>query len=112
MKIETFSNGEEEWTIIIGKNREENWKIIDDASPTDIWFHMNDIPSCHVILKTTPNTKDINMRLIRYCAILCKMNSKAKNERKSVVMYSQISNVKKTKTVGEVSVRAFKTLVV
>lgn len=112
MKIEQYSNNDGEWIIIIGKNKEENWKIIDDASPSDIWFHMQDIPSCHVILKTTDPIKKISKDVLKRCALLCKMNSKAKNENKTNVMYSEIENVKKTRNVGEVIVHPFKTLVV
>lgn len=112
MKIEQYSNNDGEWTIVIGKNKEENWKIIDDASPSDIWFHMEDIPSCHVILKTTESLKNIGKDVIKYCGLMCKMNSKAKNERKTCIIYSEIENVRKTKNVGEVVVSTFKTLVV
>lgn len=112
MKVEQYSNNSGEWTIFIGKNRDENWKIIDDACPTDIWFHMQDIPSCHVVLKTTYPIKDVDKDVLKHCALLCKMNSKAKNERKTRIIYSEIENVKKTKNVGEVNVYPFKILVV
>ena len=112
MKLEKYSNDEGEWTILIGKNKEENWKIIDDSCPTDIWFHMQDIPSCHVILKTTEPIKNISKDVLKRCALLCKMNSKAKSERKTSVIYSEIENVKKTKHVGEVIAHPFKTLVI
>lgn len=112
MKIEQYSNKDGEWTIIIGKNKEENWKIIDDASPSDIWFHMQDIPSCHVILKTTEPMKNIGKDVLKRCGLLCKMNSKAKSERKTNVIYSEIENVRKTTNVGEVIAHPFKTLVI
>jgi predicted ribosome quality control (RQC) complex YloA/Tae2 family protein len=112
MKIEAFSNEDGEWTIIIGKNREENWKIIDESDPTDIWFHVHNIPSCHVILKSCTNLSSVSNDVLKHCGLLCKMNSKAKTEKKTIIMYSPIINVKKTKTVGEVIVNSFKTLVV
>lgn len=111
MKIETFSNEYGEWTIIIGKNKEENWKIIDEAEPTDIWFHVENMPSCHVILKTSTHLSSVTNDVLKHCALLCKMNSKAKTEKKTIIMYSPIKNVKKTKTIGEVIVNSFKTLV-
>lgn len=112
MKIEEYSNNNGEWKIIIGKNKEENWKIIDDADPSDIWFHMQDIPSCHVILKTRVSIKKIDKDVLKRCGLLCKMNSKAKNEKNTTVIYSEIENVTKTKYVGEVIVHPFKTLVI
>jgi predicted ribosome quality control (RQC) complex YloA/Tae2 family protein len=42
-----------EFTICIGKSAKENWKLIDDSMPNDIWFHLDDVPSSHVILKTS-----------------------------------------------------------
>lgn len=112
MKIETFKNEEREWTIIIGKNREENWKIIDEADPTDIWFHVRDIPSCHVILKNTENLSNVSRDVLKFSALLCKMNSKAKTEKKTIIMYTPVTFVNKTKTIGEVNVNTFKTIVV
>ena len=112
MKIETFSNEECEWTIIIGKNKEENWQIIDESDPTDIWFHVRDIPSCHVILKTRSSLSSISRDVLKYSALLCKINSKAKTEKKAIIMYTPIEYVAKTKHVGEVNVSTFKTLVV
>ena len=51
MKTELFNYNNTIYTIIIGKNKNENWAIIDDASGTDLWFHISEMPSCHVLLK-------------------------------------------------------------
>ena len=51
MKTETFIYDNNEYIIQIGKNKNENWELIDNASNTDIWFHIEDQPSCHVVLK-------------------------------------------------------------
>lgn len=112
MKVEKFLNEEGEWTIIIGKNKEENWQIIDEAEPTDIWFHVQDIPSCHVILKNTEKLTNIGRDVLKRCGLLCKMNSKAKTEKKTIIMYTPVEFVEKTDYVGEVNVYTFKTLVV
>jgi len=34
---------------LIGKNANNNFNIIDLLSPTDLWFHVCDHPSCDVI---------------------------------------------------------------
>lgn len=112
MKFETFINDQGEWNIIIGQNRHENWQIIDEADPTDIWFHVQEMPSCHVILKNVQKISVIERSVLKRCALLCKMNSKAKTEKKSIIMYTPISSVHKTKTIGEVTVDTFKTIVV
>ena len=45
MKTELFNYNNTIYTIIIGKNKNENWAIIDDASGTDLWFHISEMPS-------------------------------------------------------------------
>ena len=73
MKSELFVHGSNEYTIIIGKNKEDNFNIIDDAVDSDIWFHVDGEPSCHVILKTEDRLKDIPKQVIKRCAYLCKI---------------------------------------
>jgi predicted ribosome quality control (RQC) complex YloA/Tae2 family protein len=112
MKIETFENESGEWQIIIGRNKDENWQIIDNACPSDIWFHVTDIPSCHVILKTDEKLRNIEKDVLKRCALLCKMNSKAKTLNKCSVMYTEIENIKKTKIVGEVIAKNYKEIII
>jgi predicted ribosome quality control (RQC) complex YloA/Tae2 family protein len=112
MKTETFENESGEWEIIIGRNKDENWKLIDDASPNDIWFHVTDMPSCHVILKTDKNLRNIEKDVLKRCALLCKMNSKAKTLNKCSIMYTEIENIKKTKNVGEVIAKKYKEIII
>ena len=50
MKTEVFVHGNTNYNIIIGKNATDNTKIVKNASPSDVWFHVLDKPSCHVIL--------------------------------------------------------------
>lgn len=58
MKYQIFEYENEKYTIIIGENAKDNWNIIDMADQNDIWFHINNIPSPHIILKS--NGKKIN----------------------------------------------------
>jgi len=110
MIIELFNHRSEKYTIVIGKNKSENFKIIDDAMDTDIWFHVNNEPSCHVILKNTKKIKDIPLQVIKRCAYLCKNNSKAKTYKKCDVIYTQIKNVMKTEIIGQVAVSSYKSV--
>ncbi|AYV82331.1 MAG: protein of unknown function DUF814 [Homavirus sp.] len=87
--------------IKIGENKEENDTLVKSAKDTDIWFHLSNLPSCHVILecdKKNEATKD----MIRYCAQLVKQNTKYKNFSKLKVTYTEIRNVRRTSTVGMV----------
>lgn len=108
MKIEIYNYEDTNYTIIIGRNKSENITIIDDSVDTDLWFHVNNESSCHVILKNTKKIKDIPLQAIKRCAYLCKINSKAKNEKKCSVLYTQIKNVVKTEHVGQVVVSSYK----
>lgn len=104
MKTEFFNYNNTIYTIIIGKNKNENWSIIDDASGSDLWFHISEMPSCHVILKTYEKINSVPRQVIKRCAYLCKINSAAKILSKCDVIYASINNVKKTDIVGQVTV--------
>lgn len=106
MKTEIFTHGSKEYEIYIGKNKEENWKLIDDAFSNDIWFHIDDQPSCHVVLKNTDEVKlkDIPRQVLKRAAYLCKINSASKTQPKCDVVYAPISAITKTQIVGQVSV--------
>lgn len=110
MKTEIFNYNNTTYTIIIGKNKNENWSVIDDASGRDLWFHIAEIPSCHVILKNDEKLRFVPRQVIKHCAYLCKINSSAKTLSKCDVIYASISNVKKTDIVGQVTVIHSKTV--
>jgi predicted ribosome quality control (RQC) complex YloA/Tae2 family protein len=106
MKIEIFTYSSKEYEISIGKNKEENWQLIDASQPNDIWFHVDDQPSCHVILKNQHQVKlrDIPRQVLKRAAYLCKINSAAKSQSKCDVIYTLISQITKTNIVGQVTV--------
>jgi predicted ribosome quality control (RQC) complex YloA/Tae2 family protein len=106
MKIEIFTHSSKEYMISIGKNKEENWQLIDASQPNDIWFHIDNQPSCHVILKNEQQVKlrDIPRQVLKRAAYLCKTNSAAKTQPKCDVIYALISSITKTNVVGQVTV--------
>lgn len=113
MKIETVYDTKlsTDLTIKIGKNAKENWELIDMANSYDYWFHLDDYPSCHVILEMPKDTEVSKTTLIR-CASLCKKNSAYANESKLSIIYTQIKNVKKSKAVGSVTTRNTETIII
>ncbi len=95
---------QQEFEIIIGKSAKENWQIIDEASENDIWFHLDDYPSSHIILKTENiDIKDFNKQTLIHCASLCKEQSKYSNMKNISVIYTKIKNVKKSDIIGSVN---------
>jgi predicted ribosome quality control (RQC) complex YloA/Tae2 family protein len=87
----------------IGENAQDNFDIIDQSEPSDIWFHVEGRPSCHVIA-TMPDTinKKEKHKIIKKGAELCKIHSKYKSEKKLKIVYTKIENVVKSEPVGSV----------
>ena len=96
MKTEViFINGlNRDITFHIGQNQDENFEVIDIGKEDDLWFHANNISSCHVVAIIP---KDIVKKEIRYIikagALLCKLNTNKLKSLKNVeIIYTQIKN--------------------
>jgi hypothetical protein len=116
----------------IGSSAKNNFEIIDEAHPSDLWFHLHNESSCHVIacLKniqyTTrddelPNFYDINFddlnkkekqQIIKQGSLLCKQYSKLKSAKKVEIIYAKIEDVYKTDVPGSVLTRKSKVIIV
>lgn len=93
----TFENNK----IKIGENAEDNDQIIKEAKQTDVWFHLSNLPSCHVIIECSRDFP-ITSQMINYCGFLVKENTKYKNFQRVKVNYTEIKNVKRTEIKGKV----------
>ena len=94
----------------IGKSAYENHHIIDISNPYDLWFHVSDYPSCHVICKLENiryNAKLFN-KIIKQGAVICKQNCNLKNKKDLSISYTHLKNIKKTNIPGEVSLQNVK----
>jgi predicted ribosome quality control (RQC) complex YloA/Tae2 family protein len=103
MKEELFVFQNQEYTILIGQSREENAELVNTSDTQNIWFHVANAPSSHVILKTTCKIKEIPLQVIKRCACLCKTHSKSKSTQKCDIIYTQIENVESTQVIGQVN---------
>jgi predicted ribosome quality control (RQC) complex YloA/Tae2 family protein len=103
MKTETFIFEKQEYTIHIGQSREENTELVNTSDPENIWFHVANAPSSHVVLKTTCKVKEVPLQVIKRCACLCKSHSKSKSVPKCDIIYTQIENIESTEIVGQVN---------
>lgn len=110
MKQEIFEHEQIKYEILIGENKQDNFNLIDLAKQTDLWFHVEDLASCHIILKTDKKIREIPRQVIKRCAYLCKINSKAKTLSKCQITYTTISNVTKSNIIGQVYVDKYKTI--
>jgi predicted ribosome quality control (RQC) complex YloA/Tae2 family protein len=105
-----------QFVIWVGQNSKENWDLIDSSDEFDLWFHINDKPSGHVIIKeilSKGKIVDINSKcryfnypsdVVLQACNLCKSQSKYKNEKVNIV-YTTINNVCKGKDIGSVFVK-------
>ena len=108
MKEEFFKYKAIDYRIQIGENKKDNFDIIDMANSNDIWFHVEGISSCHFILKSDKKIKDIPHQVVKKCAYLCKINSKAKTLPICNISYTTINNVTKTNVIGQVTILNYK----
>ena len=97
--------------FIIGENASDNFDVIDQAKPNDIWIHLHQSASCHVIATLPPDKeydkKHLHKIIVQGC-MLCKQNSKCASAKKLPIMYTHIKNVEKTEKVGCVAVNVYK----
>ena len=84
--------------VYVGKNNTQNdivtFKISDKD---DVWFHVQGFHGSHVILKTKGNEITDDNPIIIKCAKLAALHSKASNEKKVLVDYTLVKNLKKPK---------------
>ena len=65
--IETFLI--EGYKVSLGKNEKGNVDVLKNARARDIWLHLKDRPSCHVIIGT--DKQNLPMHIIQSAARLC-----------------------------------------
>lgn len=84
------------YEIYIGKNNKQNDFLISKiASGEDLWFHGQNFPSSHVILKVPNNKKEPSADILEFCAKLTKENSKARDGGKAPIIMTKRKNLKK-----------------
>lgn len=97
----------------LGKNAADNFDIIESSQTNDIWFHIDDHSSCHVIA-SIPDDTNFNKKQLLYIikqgAILCKQHSKYKSQQNVSIIYTYIKNVTMTNIIGSVITENTKTI--
>ena len=115
MKTEIILVSAMEMTYHIGVSAQDNFDLIDASSPQDIWFHVEGLPSCHVVAVMPENEKlDKNkMRaLVKQGAVICKKHSNYASHKNLPIVYTKIENVQKTDTIGSVVTSNTKTIII
>lgn len=92
----------------IGRGKEDNFRIIDIASPNDIWIHSSENSSSHVIINIPNDIKFSKKQLriiVKKGAAFCKQYTNKIRDKKNVeFIYTKVKNVVKTEKLGEVRI--------
>ena len=101
-----FQSIDRKITYLIGKNAKDNFNVIDEALAQDIWIHIHNESSCHVIAEIPYDISNINHinEIIKRGAQLCKENTNKFRDttKKLLIIYDLKSNIIKTKIAGRV----------
>jgi predicted ribosome quality control (RQC) complex YloA/Tae2 family protein len=113
-EVVSFINTSLEITYLIGEYADDNFGILNKACDDDIWFHANNISSCHIIATNLPElTKKEKQKVIKRGAFLCKQNtSKLKSLQNVEIIYTKVKNVTKTDISGTVNITNEKKIVI
>ena len=84
--------------ILVGRNNKENDHLtFKFARPDDLWFHAQDVPGSHVVLRRKEKKKEPSPNDIKEAAQVAAYFSKARKARKVPVIYTLAKYVKKPK---------------
>ncbi|BCD60969.1 MULTISPECIES: NFACT RNA binding domain-containing protein [unclassified Nitratiruptor] len=79
------------YDVYIGKNKKGNIELLKKAKASDVWMHLKDMPSAHVIIST--NKQNVPMEVLEQAAKLCASFS-VKHPGSYNIDYTQRRNVK------------------
>lgn len=97
----------------IGKNASENFDLIDQSQPHYLWFHVDNMPSCHVVACTDESWKRKEISyIIKQGALLCKIHSKYNSFKNLPIIYTKMENVTKTDVIGSVLLKQEKIILI
>lgn len=113
-EIVVFEHIESDVVYYIGTNAKDNHCVIDKGMPDDLWFHIANLPSCHVVVNLPQDRDKKDLRsIIKKGSLLCKQNTKRFANLNNVeIMYAPIKNITKTHVAGEVIVSKYKSIFV
>ncbi len=81
------------FTVKVGKNNAENDRLTGSAKSEDVWLHVKDYHSSHVIIES--NGKTVLEEVLKFSAEICAYYSKCRDTEKAEVVYTLKKHVKK-----------------
>ena len=100
--MKRFDSIDNEFKILLGTNAKENDLLVKIADSDDLWFHLVDDSSPHLVIFN--NGADLTTQELRQCCELVKNHSKTRDCKKIQVGYIKCKYIKRTKTPGTVIV--------
>ncbi|MFN2268074.1 MAG: NFACT RNA binding domain-containing protein [Desulfonatronovibrio sp.] len=99
LKIDvSYFKSSDGFVIIRAKNRKSGHKLLSSmATPHDLWFHVQDGPGAHVILKRDHDSVAVPEKTIKEAAVLAALASYRKNDLKAEVYCAKVRDVRKIK---------------
>ena len=88
--------------VKIGSNQLENQLLIDEMDPDHSWFHIEDVPSAHLVIPIS--YLKLDSKTLYLIALELKKNSKYKKMNFITVIYTHRKSLKLTTTPGKVFV--------
>lgn len=97
--------------FLVGKDAKDNDAVIDSGKAGDLWFHLHDESSCHVVACVPEDVYDINDKkkrkgvlrsISKQGAMICKRFSRMKSEKDVTVTCAKLEDVQKTRVPGQV----------
>ncbi len=98
---------DDHFLLIRGKNQKANHQLLSQlASPFDYWFHAQDGPGAHVILKKDFEAQEVPRRSLEQAAVIAAFSSWQRDARKARVLCALVRDVRKIKgaALGQVRV--------
>jgi predicted ribosome quality control (RQC) complex YloA/Tae2 family protein len=84
--------------LIRGRNQKANHQLLSQlAGSQDYWFHAQDGPGAHVILKRDFSTQRVPRTSLQQAAVIAALSSWQKHAKKAQVICAQVKNVRKIK---------------
>lgn len=99
------ANPEPETEFHIGKNAKDNTQLVLSSEPLDVWFHIADFPSAHLVYHNTERAALDTLRsngTIYRMAVELKKWSKYRKYPNIKVIYCYVQDVTLTSTPGRV----------
>jgi len=101
VKVFVSSDG---FLLLRGKNQKANHKLLNLASSFDLWFHVQDGPGAHVLLRRDSKNQEVPLRSLQEAAILAGLSSYQREAGRAKIMYTEVRFLRKAKgmPLGEV----------